>query len=81
MMIMTITTTAKIPPITPPAIAPPLLPPLSLSPSLILESIILKMSNKVSVYACMYTLLYNSAGTKLLNISKVQIRGQETFKK
>ena len=29
MMIMTITTTAIIPPITPPAIAPPLLPPLS----------------------------------------------------
>ena len=32
MMIMTITTTATIPPITPPAIAPPLLPPLSLVP-------------------------------------------------
>ena len=29
-MIMTITTTATIPPITPPAIVPPLLPPLSL---------------------------------------------------
>ena len=32
-MIMTITTTAIIPPITPPAIAPALLPPLSLSPA------------------------------------------------
>ena len=38
MMIMTITTTAIIPPITPPATAPALLPPLllSLSPLLVL---------------------------------------------
>ena len=61
MMIMTITTTAIIPPITPPAIAPALLPPLSLSPLLILASVICKITNEVYMYVhIILRIVYNA---------------------